>query len=393
MEVAVSRLAVPVVLLAALLVQISSAASSFADDTRPDPGAAQDAGSAEKAGVAENAGVETIVLASGNRIEGRVVKTTTETLFVDVGYTILSIPRNEVARVESPAILVPVGGAGDGGAPASSNGSRASNGSTDATGAEKDSIFFTARLAPGSIKDKAREVGESVVQVLTLSGSGSGFVIDDVEGYIVTNYHVIEREREIAVEIYVREDGGLRKQKVEGVEIVALNPFFDLALLKLAEPSKVPLRKSYLGDYERVRAGDPVFAIGNPLGLDRTVSDGIISNRSRALGGQLSIQTTAAINPGNSGGPLFNNRGEVVGVTSSKIVGGESLGFAIPVHYVKDFLRHKEAYAFDKDNPNTGVRYLPPPPKPRRRDGVAESPVIAEPARDDSTAGAPKKKI
>ena len=197
------------------------------------------------------------------------------------------------------------------------------------------------------------------------SGTGAGFAWD-AAGHVVTNYHVIEQERDISLMIYVKEKKGLRKEKVSDVRIVAFNPFFDLALLKIENPEKVPLRETYLGDYSRVKIGDPVFAIGNPLGLDRTVSDGIVSNRSRALGGKLSIQTTAAINPGNSGGPLFNNRGEVIGVTSSKIMGGESLGFAIPIQYVKDFLRNREAFAFDKDNPNTGFRYLKPPPKKQK---------------------------
>ncbi|MBL05603.1 MAG: peptidase S1 [Planctomycetes bacterium] len=231
------------------------------------------------------------------------------------------------------------------------------------SGPEADSIFFTSRRDAGTIEEKAQEVAEGVVQVLCLSKSGSGFIINRKEGYVVTNYHVIEQERDISLMIYVKEKKGLRKEKVSDVRIVAFNPFFDLALLKIENPQKVPLRETYLGDYDRVKIGDPVFAIGNPLGLDRTVSDGIVSNRSRALGGKLSIQTTAAINPGNSGGPLFNNRGEVIGVTSSKIMGGESLGFAIPIHYVKDFLRNRAAFAFDKDNPNTGFRYLKPPPK------------------------------
>ncbi|HLU47959.1 MAG TPA: trypsin-like peptidase domain-containing protein, partial [Planctomycetota bacterium] len=108
---------------------------------------------------------------------------------------------------------------------------------------------------------------------------------------------------------------------------------------------------------------DSVFAIGSPLGLERTVSQGIVSNRNRAVDGLLYIQTTAAINPGNSGGALFNDKGEVVGVTNMKILGGESIGFAIPVHHLKDFLRNYQAFAYDKDNPNTGIRYLEPPRK------------------------------
>ena len=292
-------------------------------------------------------GWEKIQLRGGNTLQGKVIKKTDTDIFLDVGYTILRIPRASIdlitAIVESndPA------------------GAKAANKS----GPEADSIFFTSRRDAGTIEEKAQEVAEGVVQVLCLSKSGSGFIINRKEGYVVTNYHVIEQERDISLMIYVKEKKGLRKEKVSDVRIVAFNPFFDLALLKIENPQKVPLRETYLGDYDRVKIGDPVFAIGNPLGLDRTVSDGIVSNRSRALGGKLSIQTTAAINPGNSGGPLFNNRGEVIGVTSSKIMGGESLGFAIPIHYVKDFLRNREAFAFDKDNPNTGFRYLKPPPK------------------------------
>ena len=306
--------------------------------TGPGPAAAEDS---------SKSGWEKVQLRGGNTLQGKVIKKTDTDIFLDVGYTILRIPRASIdlitAIVESndPA------------------GAKAANKS----GPEADSIFFTSQRDAGTIEEKAREVAEAVVQVLCLSKSGSGFIINRKEGYVVTNYHVIEQERDISLMIYVKEKKGLRKEKVSDVRIVAFNPFFDLALLKIENPQKIPLRETYLGDYGRVKIGDPVFAIGNPLGLDRTVSDGIVSNRSRALGGKLSIQTTAAINPGNSGGPLFNNRGEVIGVTSSKIMGGESLGFAIPVHYVKDFLRNRAAFAFDKDNPNTGFRYLKPPPK------------------------------
>ena len=296
------------------------------------------------------AGWEKIRLRSGNSLQGKVIKRTDTDIFLDVGYTILRIPRASIdvitAQVESAD-------------PAARN-------AGNKPGPQADSIFFTRRLDAGTIEEKARAVAEGVVQVLCLSKSGSGFIINRKEGYVVTNYHVIEQERDISLMIYVKEKKGLRKEKVSDVRIVAFNPFFDLALLKIENPEKIPLRETYLGDYSRVKIGDPVFAIGNPLGLDRTVSDGIVSNRSRALGGKLSIQTTAAINPGNSGGPLFNNRGEVIGVTSSKIMGGESLGFAIPIQYVKDFLRNREAFAFDKDNPNTGFRYLKPPPKKQK---------------------------
>ena len=292
---------------------------------------------------ASKAAWEKVVLRGGNTLQGQIIKKTDIDIFLDVGYTILRIPRASIDLITTVVESKDPGGA--------------------KAARKADSIFFTSRLNAGTIEEKARDVAEGVVQVLCLSKSGSGFIINRKEGYVVTNYHVIEQERDISLMIYVKEKKGLRKEKLSDIRIVAFNPFFDLALLKIENPEKIPLRETYLGDYSRVKIGDPVFAIGNPLGLDRTVSDGIVSNRSRALGGKLSIQTTAAINPGNSGGPLFNNRGEVIGVTSSKIMGGESLGFAIPIHYVKDFLRNREAFAFDKDNPNTGFRYLKPPPK------------------------------
>jgi serine protease Do len=83
------------------------------------------------------------------------------------------------------------------------------------------------------------------------------------------------------------------------------------------------------------------------------------------LDGRTYIQTDTPINPGNSGGPLFNMRGEVVGITNMKITLGENVGFAIPARYLKDFVRHREAFAFDKNNPNSGHFYHPAPPRPQ----------------------------
>jgi serine protease Do len=138
----------------------------------------------------------------------------------------------------------------------------------------------------------------------------------------------------------------------------------DLALLKVPIPKDLKLRRVILGNLDGLSAGDGVFAIGNPLGFERSVSQGIVSTLNRNFEGLVYLQTDAAINPGNSGGPLFNLRGEVVGVTNMKATQGDNLGFAIPINTVKDFLRSREAFAFSKDNPNTGYRYLDPP---RRR--------------------------
>ncbi|HNX05840.1 MAG TPA: trypsin-like peptidase domain-containing protein, partial [Opitutales bacterium] len=104
-------------------------------------------------------------------------------------------------------------------------------------------------------------------------------------------------------------------------------------------------------------------AIGNPLGLERSVSEGIVSIPSRLINGNLLIQTTAQISPGNSGGPLFNMRGEVVGVNNLKVVGfgAEGLAFAVPSETLRDFIEHRDTFAFDPRNPNSGYRYNTPP--------------------------------
>jgi serine protease Do len=203
------------------------------------------------------------------------------------------------------------------------------------------------------------------------------------DGYAITNAHVIEGETRIAAVLYQNVPGGLSRRRIENVEIVALNPFFDLALIKLPPLKGLKLRHVLLGSLDDVNAGDGVFAIGNPLGLERSVSQGIISNRNRNIEGQIYIQTDAAINPGNSGGPLFNLKGEVIGVTSrgAHAAIADNLGFAIPISYVKDFLRNREAFSYDKENPNTGYRYLDPP---RRLRG--EPPPWASPKPVQATA-------
>lgn len=118
-----------------------------------------------------------------------------------------------------------------------------------------------------------------------------------------------------------------------------------------------------LGESNELRQGQSVFAIGSPLGLDRTVSQGIVSNRNRPIDGRVFIQTTTEISPGNSGGPLFNLKGEVVGVNNMKVVamGAEGLAFAIPANVLKFFLENRDAFAFDPRNPNAGFRYNAPP--------------------------------
>jgi serine protease Do len=198
------------------------------------------------------------------------------------------------------------------------------------------------------------------------------------DGYLITNFHVIEGETQISVEVYHVKDGQLERKVYKQVRIVAMNKFQDLALLRVEDKEAPKFAWVQLGDSDTLAVGERVFAIGSPLGLERTVTEGIVSTKTRQFQGDLYVQTTAQINPGNSGGPLFNLRGEVVGVTNMKLTFGEGLGFAIPVDNVKYFLKYRDAYAYDTDNPSNPFRYLEPPSRLKQgkegaTDGNAEA--------------------
>lgn len=164
-------------------------------------------------------------------------------------------------------------------------------------------------------------------------GTGSGFFVNE-EGYLITNAHVVENafENDLSTITVVRYDG-----TSQSATIVKFDRELDLALLKIeGEGVAVPFA-------EELRLGEPVFAIGFPLGFDLSLSitSGIISGLNRNLGNNVPhVQTDAAINPGNSGGPLFNMRGEIVGVNTSKIASDviEGLGFAIMAETVVEFI-------------------------------------------------------
>ncbi|KFA91555.1 trypsin-like peptidase domain-containing protein [Archangium violaceum] len=170
----------------------------------------------------------------------------------------------------------------------------------------------------------------------TRSASGSGFILTP-DGLVVTNNHVVARENEAASEILVRLSDGREFQ----AEVVGRDASTDVALLRLLGKGVGGLPAVYLGDSDRMEVGDWVVAIGNPFGLDHSVSHGMISAKERVIGvGPFDdfIQTDALINPGNSGGPLFNMRGEVVGVNTAIITEGQGIGFAVPINMVKDLL-------------------------------------------------------
>ncbi|MCZ6601734.1 MAG: trypsin-like peptidase domain-containing protein [Planctomycetota bacterium] len=286
---------------------------------------------------------ETFELSDGKKIVGEVLKETDDTVFVDVGFTVLGIPR--------PSIVRRIASADEAAAAASGE-----------VAEETAEIYRMERLDPITVRDAVKRFGEGVVRILCAGKSGSGFVIDR-RGYVVTNFHVIENERDLELILYFEGENGLERKKIKDIEIIAINEFTDLALLKIPDAEKYPLSPLTFADPKSVKAGESVFAIGSPLGLERTVTEGIISDAARSFEGKCYIQTDVAINPGNSGGALFNSRGEVIGVTNMGALGFEGLNFAIPVDQVAYFLDHRSSFLFDESRPSSGVHYLLPPRK------------------------------
>ena len=158
---------------------------------------------------------------------------------------------------------------------------------------------------------------------------GSGFVISP-DGYLLTNNHVVDKAKDIKVSFA---DGRVLEAK-----LVGRSPEIDVALLKVEATG---LQAVAQGDSDVLEGGDWGMAIGNPFGLSHTVTKGIVSAKGRVIGAgpyDNLIQTDAAINPGNSGGPLFNTKGEVVGINTMILAQGQNLGFAVPMNMVKDIL-------------------------------------------------------
>ena len=199
-------------------------------------------------------------------------------------------------------------------------------------------------VPPTSLAPLVKAVSPGVVNVSSVSDAatgttgsgtrrslGSGFVISP-DGFVVTNNHVVEAAQSILVQLA---DG----REYLG-EVVGRDASTDVALLRLqGAPGDLP--SVFLGDSDALAVGDWVVAIGNPFGLDHSVSHGMISAKERVIGiGVFDdfIQTDALINPGNSGGPLFDMRGEVVGVNTAIVSQGQGIGFAVPINMVKDLI-------------------------------------------------------
>lgn len=282
-----------------------------------------------------------VTLADGRIIEAPILKESSDTLWVDLGDQVVALPRVKIESIER-----------------ASDEAKASDEKADSR-----ILYKTATgLAESAPKDLAKRYGEAVIMVSTPGGLGSGFIING-EGYAITNAHVIQGETKIKATVYEQGERDFRRRVIEDVEILAVNNHLDLALIKLKHPDGKAFKTVYVQGVEDLETGQDVFAIGSPLGLERTLSRGVIATTQRNFQGLTFIQTTAEINPGNSGGPLFNLKGEVIGVTNMKIPFGEGVGFAIPARYVRDFIRNRDAFAYDKDNPNSGYSYKKAPPR------------------------------
>ncbi len=159
---------------------------------------------------------------------------------------------------------------------------------------------------------------------------GSGFIISN-DGYIFTNNHVVEKADKILVKV--------SDDKEYEAKIIGTDAKTDIALIKIKPLNNLPVVE--IGDSDKVKVGEWVIAIGNPFGLEQTVTAGIVSAKGRVIGAgpyDNFIQTDASINPGNSGGPLFSMDGRVIGINTAIVAQGQGIGFAIPINMAKSIL-------------------------------------------------------
>jgi S1-C subfamily serine protease len=201
---------------------------------------------------------------------------------------------------------------------------------------ENNNIEIYRVVAPGVVNVNSTSYARDFFGfVEPREGSGSGSILDQ-EGNILTNYHVVEGAQKLSVSL-----GG---QKTYPAKLVGGDPDTDLAVIRLLEKPREPLTTVSLGDSDKLSVGQKVLAIGNPFGLDRTLTTGVISGLQRPIRARNNrliegaIQTDASINPGNSGGPLLDSHGRMIGINSQIISpsgGSAGLGFAIPVNIAK----------------------------------------------------------
>lgn len=283
----------------------------------------------------------TVTLSGGAKITADLLRESNDGLVLDLGYDVLQIPATKVLSIDRQA-------------------------QAGQTQRDQFDIFHVGKLEARPVPQLVKEFGDSVVMVKSPLGLGTGFIISD-KGHLITNYHVVENETRLSVTLFHQSKQGHEKQELKKVRIIALHPLRDIALLQLdaEELGETKVQPLTIAREDDLKTGSLVFAVGNPLGLERSVTQGIVSSTTRTIGHLRFIQTDASINPGNSGGPLFNERGEIVGIVCAGATFFDGLAFGIPAADLLDFLRNREAYLFDPAQPNAGVTYLQPPYQPR----------------------------
>ncbi len=179
-----------------------------------------------------------------------------------------------------------------------------------------------------SPEDIMTNFGKAIVKIQAGTSMGSGFIVD-VEGHILTNFHIVQNATVISAKMIEK------NQNFNNVKVIKVDPVKDIALLKIDNANSLPI--VVLGDSDRLSVGERVVAIGNPQGLENTISDGLISGIRENDGVKL-IQTSVPVTHGSSGGPLFNMQGEVIGIVTAGIKEAGNLNFAVPINYAKDEL-------------------------------------------------------
>src|ERR1051326_7090594 len=236
---------------------------------------------------------DTIQLKDKAAVVGTVLAEKRDQVAVDIGYTVLVIPRNQIAKILKTDAAM-------GASKLVAKNAPEPDVKADApTFSDLKPGFYSGSSKPlpaRTVRDLVNQLGEAVVQVRTPGGLGSGFIINE-DGFLMTNFHVIEGETQITVEVYNQKNGQLERRSYKQVRIVAINKFEDMALLKIDDKDAPKFKYVSLGNSDVLAVGERVFAIGSPLGLERTVTEGILSTKTRQLGGELYLQTTAQINP------------------------------------------------------------------------------------------------
>ncbi len=202
-------------------------------------------------------------------------------------------------------------------------------------GCSTDIPTLFERASPAVVMISAQSINPYKVQGRVTHTIGSGFIYD-AKGLVITNSHVAFGRQTLFVTL---DDGTVVPARLLGAD-----PVYDIAVLQIPKPEKGKIATVPLGDSDKLRVGENVIAIGNPLGLDQTVTRGIISGVNRILPetplslGEPLIQTDTPINPGNSGGPLLNMCGEVIGMNTAMVQDAQNIGFAIPISLIKSIV-------------------------------------------------------